>query len=60
MLEALAVAALCGLPVARIVGGDDVERALWLRVAERASELRQQLMRAHASHVGNEVARRFK
>ena len=60
MIETLAVAALCGVPAARIVEGDDVERALWLRVTERASELRQQLLRAHASHVGNEIARRLK
>lgn len=60
MIDTLAVAALCGVPVERIVAGDDVERALWLRVTERASELRVQLLRAHAGHVGNEVARRFK
>jgi hypothetical protein len=48
------------VPVARIVHGDDVERALWLAVTERASQLHVQQMRAHASHVGNEVARRFK
>ena len=54
------MAALCGVPVARIVAGDDVERALWLRVTERAAELRVQMMHASASHIGNEVARRFK
>jgi len=56
----LASAALCGVPVSRIVAGDDVERALWLRVTERATELRVQLMRANASHIGNEIARRLK
>jgi len=60
VIETLAVAALCGVPVARIVEGDDVERALWLRVTERAGELRAQLIRTHAAHVGNEIARRFK
>jgi hypothetical protein len=60
VIDTFAVAALCGVPVTRIVQGDDVERALWLRVTERASELRAQLMRAHASHVGNEIARRMR
>ena len=48
------------MPVERIVAGDEIERALWLRVGERAAELHTQLLRAHASHVGNEIARRFK
>jgi hypothetical protein len=60
VIETLAVAALCGIPVERIVAGDDVERTLWLAVSERASKLRGELMRAHASHIGNEIARRFK
>jgi hypothetical protein len=59
-LDTLAVAALCGVPVERIVSGDEFERALWRAGAARASELRAQLLRAHASHVGNEVAKRFK
>ena len=57
MMDALAVAALCGVPVERIVAGDRVERALWLRVTARAAELRVQMMKAEASHVGAAVAR---
>jgi hypothetical protein len=60
VIETLAAAALCGVPVARIVAGDDVERALWLRVAERAIKLRGEISRADASHVGAAVARAFK
>jgi hypothetical protein len=60
VFDTLAVAALTGVPARRIIEGDDVERAIWLKVAERAGELHVQLLRAHASHVGNEVARRFK
>jgi hypothetical protein len=60
VIDALAAAALVGVPVARIVEGDAVERAVWLAVTERASELHTQLLRAHARHVGNEVARSFK
>jgi hypothetical protein len=60
MVDTLAVAALTGVPVRRIIEGDDVERALWLRVTERAGELHVQHMRAHASHVGAAVARSFR
>lgn len=51
---------LCGVPVRRIVEGDEVERALWLRVTRRAAELRVQLIRAEAAYIGNEIARRFR
>lgn len=60
LIDALAAAALCGVPVARIVAGDEAERAVWLMVTERAVAMRDQLTRAHASHVGNEIAKRLK
>jgi hypothetical protein len=60
VIDSLAEAALCGVPVARIIEGDAVERTLWLAVTARAGDLHVQLLRAHARHVGNEVARSFK
>jgi hypothetical protein len=45
------VAALCGVPVRRIVEGDEIERAMWLAVTTRAAELRVQMMKAEAAYV---------
>jgi len=59
MIDTLAAAALCGVPAARIMAGDDVEHALWVSVTERAVARQNQLIQALASHVGNEVARRL-
>lgn len=59
-MEALAAAALCGVPVQRITDGDEVERELWLRVTARAAEVRVQLMKAQAAHTANAVGRLFK
>jgi hypothetical protein len=42
--------------VRRIVEGDEVEAALWLKVTYRAAELRVQMMRAQASF----IAERFR
>lgn len=60
MIDALAVAGICGLPVERIVDGDELERGIWLRAAKRAAEIRVQMMKAEASHVGAAVARAFR
>ena len=54
------MAALCGVPVARIVHGDVVEAALWLRVAARAAEVRQEMLKAQASHNAAQVSRIFR
>lgn len=59
MIDTLASAALCGLPVERMVAGDRVEARLWSRVTVRAAELRVQMMKAEAIHIGNAVARAF-
>jgi uncharacterized membrane protein len=60
MTDSLAVAAMCGVPVERIVEGDEVERALWLRVTERASELTVQLIKAQASYNAEAVSKLFR
>jgi hypothetical protein len=52
----LAAGALCGVPVRRIVEGDEVEAVLWARVTERAAKLQVQMMRAQAGF----IAERFK
>ena len=59
MIDTLATAALCGVPVERIVEGDEVEAALWVEVTRRAASLRVQIMKAEASHVGAAVAKVF-
>ena len=59
MIDTLAAAGLVGVPVTRLVEGDEVEAALWIEVTRRASELRVQMMKAEASHVGAAVARAF-
>lgn len=59
MIETLAVGALVGVPVARIVEGDPIEAALWAEVTRRAADLRVQMMKAEASHVGAAVAKVF-
>jgi hypothetical protein len=56
----IATAGLCGLPVRRLVEGDEIERAMWVRVATRAAELRVQVMKAEAAHVAVAVSRLFK
>jgi hypothetical protein len=58
-MDTCAVAALCGVPVARILDGDPIECAVWVRVTERAAELRVQMMQAEANYVGHAVARAF-
>jgi hypothetical protein len=59
-MEVCAVAALCGVPVERIVEGDEVTRAAYVRIAARAGELRQQLMKAQAAHTADQVGRLFR
>ena len=54
------MAALCGVPVDRLVRADAVERALWLAVTERASALQVQLMKAQASHIAYQVSLLFR
>jgi len=46
--------------VARIVEGDPIERAVWIRVTTRAAELRVQMMRAQASHTAEQVSLLFR
>ena len=60
MIGALAACALCGLPVERVVYGDALEAALWMRVAQAAVETRQTMMKAQAQHIAAEVSRLFK
>jgi hypothetical protein len=48
------------LPAARIIYGDAVEAALWVRVTERAAALRVQMMKAEASHIAAAVSRLFR
>jgi hypothetical protein len=60
VIDACAVAGLCGLPAERIIEGDEIERALWIRIAGRAGDLRAQLMRAQASHNAAEVSKLFR
>lgn len=57
MIDACASAGLCGLPVERILAGDEIERAAWLRIAQRAADLRVQLMKAEASHIAYALAK---
>jgi hypothetical protein len=47
----LAVGSLCGVPVRRIVEGDEVEAALWSRATARAAELYVQMMKAQAAYI---------
>jgi hypothetical protein len=51
------VAGLCGLPAERIIDSDPIERELWLRACVKASEMRAQMIKAEASHVGYYVAK---
>jgi hypothetical protein len=44
VIERLATAALVGVPVERIVAGDEVERELWWKVTARAVELHNKMM----------------
>ena len=37
MIDAVAIAGACGLPVDRIVDADPLEMQFWMRVAERAA-----------------------
>lgn len=60
MIASLAAAAMCGVPVERIALGDEVERALWLRVTNRASELKVQLIKAQASYNAEAISRLFR
>jgi hypothetical protein len=59
VIQALAVAAVCGIPAQRITDGDEVERELWLAATARAADLRLQLMKAEAGHIANAVGRLF-
>jgi hypothetical protein len=59
-VDTCAVAALCGVPAARILDGDPLERAVWLRVTARAAELRVQMMKAQASHTAQQVSLLFR
>jgi hypothetical protein len=47
----LAVGALCGVPVQRIVEGDQVEVSLWSAVTARSAELYVQMMEAQAAYI---------
>jgi hypothetical protein len=59
VIDAFAVGALCGVPPERVVRAGPLERELYLRVIARASELRVQMMKAEASHIGNAVGKVF-
>jgi len=54
------VAALCGLPVQRLVEGDAVERELYLRVAQRSAALHVQMMKAQAAYIAQQVSLLFR
>jgi hypothetical protein len=60
VIDTLAVASLCGVPVQRIVEGDAIERELWGRVTKRAGELHVQLMRNQAVYIANAVGDLFR
>lgn len=60
MVDALAAAALCGVPAARVIDSDPLEWALWMRIIERAADARQQMMKAQAQLIAVEVSRLFK
>jgi hypothetical protein len=60
LIDTLAVAALCGLPVQRLVEGDAVERELYLRVAQRSAALHVQMMKAQAAYIAQQVSLLFR
>jgi hypothetical protein len=60
VIDTLAYAALCNVPVDRIVSGDTLERELWVRVTTRAAELKVSMMKANAAHIANAVSKLFK
>lgn len=60
MIEACALAALCGVPVAPIVYGDALERELWVAITSRAADLKLQIMKAQAAHNAQQVSLLFR
>jgi hypothetical protein len=60
LIDTLAIAGVCGLPVDRMVYGDELEALFWLRVAESSAKLRADMMKAQATHIAAEVSRLFK
>lgn len=59
-MDTLAVAGLCGVPVARIVYGEPVERELWLRVTRRASEVKVLQMKNQAVYTANAIGNMYR
>lgn len=57
MIDTLAMAALFGLPVQRMIDSDRLEQGLWVRILDRANTMHAQMVKAQASHIGNAVAR---
>lgn len=60
MIDTLAVAALCGLPVERMVSADPVEQVFWNRVTKRAGELNLEVVRYQANQNAVQISRLFK
>jgi hypothetical protein len=48
------------VPVERLVYGDELEAVLWVKVVERAAAMRQDMMKAQATHIAAEVSKLFK
>jgi hypothetical protein len=57
VIDALAAAALCGLPTDRITDGEPWERELWFTVTRRALDLHTRLMRNHAIDTANALGK---
>ena len=49
-----------GVPVDRMVRGDELERELWARITTRAGELKMLMMRNQATLTANALARVFR
>lgn len=60
MIDTLAVAALCGLPLVDMVSAEVVEAAMWERVTRRAGEWQLQLIRYQANQIASEVSKLFR
>jgi hypothetical protein len=60
VIDTLAVASYCGVPVERIVRGESVERELWSRVTRRVGDLHIQLMKNQAVYNANAISEIFR
>lgn len=60
MIDTLAVAGLCGLPVARMVSAEPLEAVMWNRITSRAGEVKLQLIRYQANQIAVEVSKLFR